>query len=188
MTKDERFVILASSLGTVFEWYDFYLFGSLASVIGAQFFGVIDPVTKAPMFNQATRDIFALLAFGLREPLRGSAESTGIAVKKTLDAGVGQFLQLLRIPTLRATIFAQTILFFVLASNAFWLPIVLNRRFDLSVSKAGLLAGVVLVGGGLIGTLAGGAIYFGGLAVLRVDELSSLLALVPRAARRRPRV
>src|SRR3954453_20440438 len=62
MTKDERFVILASSLGTVFEWYDFYLFGSLASIIGAQFFGVIDPVTKAPMFNQATRDIFALLA------------------------------------------------------------------------------------------------------------------------------
>ncbi|MEA2944474.1 MAG: hypothetical protein QOD09_5003, partial [Bradyrhizobium sp.] len=63
MTKDERFVILASSLGTVFEWYDFYLFGSLASIIGAQFFGVFDPVTKAPMFNQATRDIFALLAF-----------------------------------------------------------------------------------------------------------------------------
>jgi MFS family permease len=63
MTKDERFVILASSLGTVFEWYDFYLFGSLAGIIGAQFFGVIDPVTKAPMFTQATRDIFALLAF-----------------------------------------------------------------------------------------------------------------------------
>ncbi|WP_441244666.1 MFS transporter [Tardiphaga sp. 768_D3_N2_1] len=63
MTKDERFVIFASSLGTVFEWYDFYLFGSLAGIIGAQFFGVIDPATKAPMFNQATRDIFALLAF-----------------------------------------------------------------------------------------------------------------------------
>ena len=63
MTKDERFVILASSLGTVFEWYDFYLFGSLASIIGAQFFGVIDPATNLPMFNQATRDIFALLAF-----------------------------------------------------------------------------------------------------------------------------
>ena len=27
MTKDERFVIFASSLGTVFEWYDFYIFG-----------------------------------------------------------------------------------------------------------------------------------------------------------------
>ena len=63
MTKDERFVILASSLGTVFEWYDFYLFGSLASIIGVQFFGVIDPATNLPMFNQATRDIFALLAF-----------------------------------------------------------------------------------------------------------------------------
>jgi MFS family permease len=63
MTKDERFVILASSLGTVFEWYDFYLFGSLASIIGVQFFGVIDPTTNQPMFNQATRDIFALLAF-----------------------------------------------------------------------------------------------------------------------------
>ncbi|MCK1740970.1 MHS family MFS transporter [Bradyrhizobium sp. 139] len=54
MTKDERFVILASSLGTVFEWYDFYLYGSLASVIGAQFFSAYPP---------ATRDIFALLAF-----------------------------------------------------------------------------------------------------------------------------
>src|SRR4030088_897608 len=54
MTRDERFVILASSLGTVFEWYDFYLYGSLASIIGAQFFSAYPP---------ATRDIFALLAF-----------------------------------------------------------------------------------------------------------------------------
>jgi MFS family permease len=54
MTKDERFVILASSLGTVFEWYDFYLYGSLAGIIGAQFFTAYPP---------ATRDIFALLAF-----------------------------------------------------------------------------------------------------------------------------
>jgi MFS family permease len=54
MTKDERFVILASSLGTVFEWYDFYLYGSLASIMGAQFFSAYPP---------ATRDIFALLAF-----------------------------------------------------------------------------------------------------------------------------
>src|SRR5215813_5957906 len=54
MTKDERFVILASSLGTVFEWYDFYLYGSLASIIGVQFFSAYPP---------ATRDIFALLAF-----------------------------------------------------------------------------------------------------------------------------
>ncbi|TMF51248.1 MAG: MFS transporter [Chloroflexi bacterium] len=100
--------------------------------------------------------LFALLAFGLREPLRGSMESRGPALKKTYDASLAKFLALLRIPTLRATIGAQTLLFFVLASNAFWLPLVLNRRFNLSVGKAGLLAGVVLVLGGLIGTLAGG--------------------------------
>jgi len=54
MTPEERKVIFASSLGTVFEWYDFYLYGSLAAVIGAKFFSQFDP---------ATRDIFALLAF-----------------------------------------------------------------------------------------------------------------------------
>src|SRR5215203_1330482 len=54
MTAEEKKVILASSLGTVFEWYDFYLYGSLASIIGAQFFSAYPP---------ATRDIFALLAF-----------------------------------------------------------------------------------------------------------------------------
>jgi MFS transporter, Spinster family, sphingosine-1-phosphate transporter len=100
--------------------------------------------------------LFALLAFGMREPLRGSVENRGKAVEKVHEASIRNFLELLRIPTLRATIFSQTLLFFVLASNAFWLPIVLTRRFNLSVSKAGLLAGVVLVAGGLIGTLAGG--------------------------------
>src|SRR3979411_3268897 len=61
MTKDERFVILASSLGTVFEWYDFYMFGSLASIIGAQFFGVIDPANNAPMFNKPNRHMYTFL-------------------------------------------------------------------------------------------------------------------------------
>ena len=100
--------------------------------------------------------LFALLAFGMREPLRGSAESIGRAVEKIQEASLRNFLDLMRIRTLRATILSQTLLYFVLASNAFWLPILLTRRFELSVSKAGLLAGVVLVGGGLIGTLAGG--------------------------------
>src|SRR6201995_1643964 len=54
MTSEQRKVIFASSLGTVFEWYDFYLYGSLAAIIGAQFFSAYPP---------ATRDIFALLAF-----------------------------------------------------------------------------------------------------------------------------
>jgi MFS family permease len=54
MTREEKKVIFASSLGTVFEWYDFYLYGSLAAFIGANFF------TQYP---EATRNIFALLAF-----------------------------------------------------------------------------------------------------------------------------
>jgi len=54
MTREERKVIVASSLGTVFEWYDFYLYGSLAAIIGAKFFG---------QFPETTRNIFALLAF-----------------------------------------------------------------------------------------------------------------------------
>jgi MFS family permease len=54
MSPEEKKVILASSLGTVFEWYDFYLYGSLAAVIGAKFFG---------MYDETTRNIFALLAF-----------------------------------------------------------------------------------------------------------------------------
>ncbi len=54
MTAAEKKVILASSLGTVFEWYDFYLYGSLAVIIGAQFFSAFDPTT---------RNVFALLAF-----------------------------------------------------------------------------------------------------------------------------
>ncbi len=52
--KDEKMVIFASSLGTVFEWYDFYLFGVMSAIIAANFFTALDP---------ATRDIFTLLAF-----------------------------------------------------------------------------------------------------------------------------
>jgi MFS family permease len=54
MTKEEKKVIFASSLGTVFEWYDFYLYGTLAVIIGNQFFSALDP---------ASRTIFSLLAF-----------------------------------------------------------------------------------------------------------------------------
>jgi len=100
--------------------------------------------------------LLALLAYGLREPLRGSMEKVGPALAQTKDATLRTFVGLMRIRTLRATILAQTLLFFVLASSAFWLPLFLNRRFHLSVTSAGLLAGVVLVAGGLIGTLAGG--------------------------------
>jgi len=49
-----RRVIFASSLGTVFEWYDFYLYGALSTIISRQFFSGV---------NETTGFIFALLAF-----------------------------------------------------------------------------------------------------------------------------
>src|SRR6202043_2075454 len=52
--QTHRRVIFASSLGTVFEWYDFYLYGSLAAIMSKQFFSGV---------NETTRFIFALLAF-----------------------------------------------------------------------------------------------------------------------------
>ncbi|TAJ75727.1 MAG: MFS transporter, partial [Sphingobium sp.] len=51
---NEKLVIAASSLGTVFEWYDFYLYGLLATYISAQFFSGV---------NETTGFIFALAAF-----------------------------------------------------------------------------------------------------------------------------
>lgn len=52
--RAHRRVILGSSLGTVFEWYDFYLYGSLSAIISRQFFAGVD---------ETSAYIFALLAF-----------------------------------------------------------------------------------------------------------------------------
>ncbi|WP_374512628.1 MFS transporter [Brevundimonas sp.] len=52
--RSDRLVILASSVGTVIEWYDFYLYGSLAAIITVQFFSGV---------NETTGYIFALMAF-----------------------------------------------------------------------------------------------------------------------------
>src|SRR5438552_11558509 len=54
MTGKERKLNFASSLGTVFEWYDFYLYGSLAAIISRQFFSGV---------NETASFVFALLAF-----------------------------------------------------------------------------------------------------------------------------
>jgi MFS family permease len=54
MTSEERLVIFASSLGTVFEWYDFYIYGTLAPILAAQFFAGVNP---------SAAFIFTLLAF-----------------------------------------------------------------------------------------------------------------------------
>jgi MFS family permease len=54
MTANERLVIFASSLGTVFEWYDFYIYGTLAPILAAQYFAGVNP---------SAAFIFTLLAF-----------------------------------------------------------------------------------------------------------------------------
>ena len=54
MSETDKTVIFASSLGTVFEWYDFYLFGVMSAIIAANFFSALD---------ESTRNIFVLLAF-----------------------------------------------------------------------------------------------------------------------------
>jgi len=54
MTAEERKVIFASSLGTVFEWYDFYIYGTLGAFLAKYFFSNVPP---------AVGFIFALLAF-----------------------------------------------------------------------------------------------------------------------------
>jgi MFS family permease len=54
MTREDRKVILASSVGAIFEWYDFYLAGSLAANIAANFFSGVNPTAAF---------IFTLLGF-----------------------------------------------------------------------------------------------------------------------------
>jgi MFS family permease len=54
LTQSHVRVIAASSIGTMFEWYDFYLYGSLAAIIAKQFFSALDPTSGY---------IVALLAF-----------------------------------------------------------------------------------------------------------------------------
>ena len=64
MTREHKKVILASSLGTVFEWYDFYLYGSLAAVIAAHFFSSLPPGSAFVMALLTFAAGFAVRPFG----------------------------------------------------------------------------------------------------------------------------
>jgi MFS family permease len=57
MTSEQRMVIFASSLGTVFEWYDFYIYGTLTAILSAQFLAEINKT------NPTAANIFILLGF-----------------------------------------------------------------------------------------------------------------------------
>src|SRR5436853_6955461 len=54
MSSEQRMVIFASSLGTVFEWYDFYIYGTLGVILASKFFSGVAPTAGF---------IFTLLAF-----------------------------------------------------------------------------------------------------------------------------
>jgi MFS family permease len=100
--------------------------------------------------------ICAILAFRLREPIRGAAEPAGPPLRQVEDVSWSRLIGLLRIRTLRASIIAETLLYFVIGGIGIWLPTLIQRRFGLGVGSAAVLAGGVLVVGALTGTLVGG--------------------------------
>ena len=77
MTSEERMVIFASSLGTVFEWYDFYIYGTLAPILATQFFSGVNPTAAF---------IFTLLAFAAGFAVRPFGAPCSSAGSATLSA------------------------------------------------------------------------------------------------------
>jgi MFS family permease len=64
MTGGERLVIFASSLGTVFEWYDFYIYGTLTAILRQQFFSGVNPTAGFIFILLAFAAGFAVRPFG----------------------------------------------------------------------------------------------------------------------------
>jgi MFS family permease len=101
--------------------------------------------------------LLALLVLTMREPLRGQAEARGPQLEQVADANWHTFKRLWTgIPTLRATILSQTLLFWVLGSISTFLPLLVHRRFGLGVAASATVGGGVLIAGGLAGTFLGG--------------------------------
>jgi MFS family permease len=113
---------------------------------------------RSAFFFTAIPGLFlALLVVTMREPLRGQAESRGPQLEKVADASWQAFKRLWTgIPTLRATILSQTLLFWVLGSLSTFLPLMVHRRFGLGIAASATVGGGVLIGGGLVGTFLGG--------------------------------
>src|SRR6202046_2521157 len=64
MQSEERLVIFASSLGTVFEWYDFYIYGTLGVILAKQFFSGVNPTAGFIFTLLAFAAVFAVRPFG----------------------------------------------------------------------------------------------------------------------------
>lgn len=100
--------------------------------------------------------ILAVMAWRMREPLRGAAEARGPKVQEIKVATLRTFAGLLRIRSLLVAVLAQTLLFWVLGANVTFLPIYITSRFGVSAGTASTISGGVIVLGGLVGTLLGG--------------------------------
>ena len=103
MTSEEKSVIFASSLGTVFEWYDFYLFGVMSAIIAANFFTALDPATRdlkkrpataKPVVSETAAKLLKSVHYeGFRYSLTfSSAELAPCDIGKTQD-NIGGFLR-----------------------------------------------------------------------------------------------
>jgi MFS family permease len=115
--------------------------------------------------------IAAYLAWRMVEPARGVfdrevdavtiTEDYGLNEVKTVHSGIGKGFwirakKILQVPTYLAVIGGLVFSFFTTGGTSFWLPTYLVNTFNLSVGKAGIITGAILVGSGLAGTLVGG--------------------------------
>jgi MFS transporter, Spinster family, sphingosine-1-phosphate transporter len=109
--------------------------------------------------------IAAFLAWRMLEPKRGvfedveGSEHEADSVQAHGNIGkdfIGTLKKLRHIPTYWTLVAALVFSFFTIGGTSFWLPSYFVSSFHLSVSRAGLISGAVLVGSGLIGTVIGG--------------------------------
>jgi MFS family permease len=109
--------------------------------------------------------VAAYLAWRMHEPKRGAFDSAEeseddaetMQSHGSFNKGFGDSLQKLRtIPTYWILVAALVFSFFTIGGTSFWLPSYVVESFHISVGLAGLISGAVLVGSGLIGTVAGG--------------------------------
>jgi MFS family permease len=109
--------------------------------------------------------IAAFLAWRMIEPKRGAFDNSedGDSEAESVQAHgsigkdfIGSLKKLRHIPTYWTLVAALVFSFFTIGGTSFWLPSYFVRSFHLSVGSAGLISGAVLVGSGLIGTVAGG--------------------------------
>jgi MFS transporter, Spinster family, sphingosine-1-phosphate transporter len=112
--------------------------------------------------------ICAFLAWRMAEPARGAFEQEGepsntdrAETVSTVHGGIGKdfwgtIKKLTRIPTYWVLVGALIFSFFTIGGTSFWLPTYIVTEFNLKVGTAGIVSGVVLVTGGLLGTVVGG--------------------------------